>query len=77
MGASSGRGRQARTMEDARALIFLLRASIFSVRTGHVPVITNSAFESPSSMVSQPVDANAWFPFPFSILGSVSACLKA
>ena len=38
-GASSGRGRQTRTTEDAKALTRTLRATVSSVRMGQVPVM--------------------------------------
>src|SRR5438132_14258618 len=57
-GASLGRGRQARTMDEARA--FVLRPTLrltISVRTGQVPVIVKPERIRPSNMVSQPVEA--------------------
>jgi hypothetical protein len=58
IGADSGRGRQASTIDDASALVPIatLRDDR-SFRIGHVAVTWNPERSSPSSIVSQPVEA--------------------
>ncbi|MFC7765766.1 hypothetical protein [Leucobacter soli] len=69
-GASSGRGRSARTIEDARALVPLaIMRLLSSERTGHVAVIDQPARIMLPRIVSQPVEA-----WP---LASTSDCLNA
>src|SRR5712692_10650102 len=60
IGASTGRGRQTRTIDEARALELIpLVLFASSVRIGQVPITVKPALIKPSSMVSQPVDAVA------------------
>src|SRR5258706_10071144 len=55
--ASTGRGRQTRTIEEARALVPLARGRLLiSLRIGQVPVIEKLERSSPSNIVSQPVE---------------------
>ena len=55
--ADSGRGRQARTIEEARALDrFARRRPAFSVRIGQVAVTCRPASRTAWRNVSQPVD---------------------
>src|SRR5713101_9061498 len=57
IGASTGRGRQTRTMDDARALVPKLTLRFNnSVRIGHVPVIVKKALIKPSKIVYQAVE---------------------
>src|SRR3989442_872531 len=79
IGASTGRGRQTRTMEEARAFVpFPMVLPVLSVRTGQVPVIVKPALIKPSSIVSQPVEAVAKSVSISSVLSSSdSDCLKA
>ena len=56
-GASSGRGRQASTMEDASALVPLpIMRLASSLRTGHVAVISQPPWISPSNRAYHPVE---------------------
>lgn len=71
-GASTGRGRHTRTIEDASAFEPLATIRLpSSLRMGHVPVTAKPAPMSASSIVSEPVDATD--PSP----PSVSVCLNA
>src|SRR5260370_601748 len=49
---SADRGRQTRTMLEARAPMVFLRATVSSVRIGHVPVTANPARITASRNVS-------------------------
>ena len=76
IGASSGRGRHAKTIEEDRALVPIsIMRPVRSVCIGHVPVTRNPACRSPRSIVSQPVET-AGKPLAASS-PSDSACLKA
>ena len=71
IGASAGRWRQTRTMEEARALVPCpIMRLLFSVRIGHVPVTEKPASITASRKVSQPVLEVPSSPF-------FSDCLKA
>ena len=57
VGASLGRGRQARTIDEARALVpWESILFVSSLRTGHVAVTSQPAPMRPSSSVCQPVE---------------------
>ncbi len=59
VGASSGRGRSDRTIEDAKALVpELIMRLLSSLRIGHVEVMAQPERIMPSSSVSQPEDAS-------------------
>ena len=71
VGASVARGRQARTILDARAFVPIATCRVFiSVRIGHVPLIAKPARITASRKVSQPVLAVPSSP-------ALSDCLKA
>ena len=63
-------GRHTSTMLEARTLMFFFKLPVYSVRSGHVPVIANPALITASRNVSHPVLLRT--PSDFS-----SDCLKA
>src|SRR6266850_4574428 len=69
-GASADRGRQTRTMLEARAFKLLFIPSVLSVLTGHVPATERQEQITASRNVSQPVLA-------VPLLRFVSDCLNA
>ncbi|KAK43607.1 hypothetical protein BG58_31240 [Caballeronia jiangsuensis] len=71
VGASAGRLRQTRTMDEARALVpWPMERLDRSVRIGHVPFTLKPDLRTASRKVSQPV-----LEVPASL--SLSLCLKA
>ena len=78
-GAFEREGRHTNTIDEARAFVPIPMLLLpRSVRTGQVPVISKPALNTPSSIVSHPVEATvpSEFELPFAVPLD-SLCLNA